>query len=1138
MVIQIVKMKPLKPLLGRAFYLLWFMVLTLTNVTIGESQTHPQEIPFQLLQQHSQIVIPDGGLKFTVPKDSIVREVTTGLSLKEYSQLRTFLEDAHPIGTTTPITGNSSAVTLSLKAGGELQIWADGLIKGKLPNLKYWVNLFKVSPNSAPQLIALVAKQRGVSRNDSTAGEVFTFSASAAPLALEVGSLSPSATASLSRISLVTSNTNNSMEKGGGAQDSNSSGNLGSAVGSQPMGASTLGSRTFSGASTGSLSIAGGTTGSGGGSTTPVAGSFGGTSGSGASAGGEMPGDPGTIGGGDTGEPNSCAQIHLGKPTEVTVAGGDANMATSDADYIPVFGGVIRSAWNTVTAMIGPVAVGQTNPNAVASDSKQTALEGGNYAMTEAAGMQTESNTNGGTAFTSSSGSSGSDVLYFAGLGYPKSARGFAGFEWEKKELSDGRTAAEITAPGSASNALIVFASPNKVGYSPVQEVRLSQGRKMVYSFQDQWNGSITFTDPTKGTLVTRWTKQPSDNPNIFDVIKTIQVGDTIIEDALFTFTHAGGGIFNLTKYKNLSNGATFNLAFGKGSIPLQWTSKAHTAHDTGFGNDLQTFDGISGDLTVSFIRDTTQRQQIPGSTPVFRMPIEAIEYNSRQFRSATNTLNQHIDANASNSKLFSTFLNVSNPKSTVREYGSDWKKNENNYAAATIVDGVRTEYERNTEGAVIKARHLFANGTAWESTFERDGYWLKSAQFYDGTAIKVIGNPIYPDAIIYTTALGEYRTELAWDTYTSDDLTQHLLTSITEIGPDGFRRTATFTWDRDTLRSYTTPDGITTETTVADVTTRAASGNVITRVLSTSTFTGYQAVFPTTFSAEATLSGGTVKQLMTLNGAVVHESTTTLGKGASGVTTQNTSGVTKNAANESGSTSSTSTPRHSIVKSVSPAGTSEQTSSQSIDSLTPTCTLRCNGIQCGDPPCSPAWKTAQKQSVPIDGPKLSIVSTETFKENGRYYLKLSYANTVLGKAAAMVVKGSKAASLEEFPRNPAPQCGKEELNLGSIQKASTLNCEILNTGGLIDDNGNLINEREWPMPPRVTICEIDKEDACGGMKIQLAAGSTVERTSNQTEPGSVYQQGPAFKKAEKTNGFSGVVSNRYDVPPNPEMCS
>lgn len=641
---------------------------------------------------------------------------------------------------------------------------------------------------------------------------------------------------------------------------------------------------------------------------------------------------------------------------------------------------------------------------------------------------------------------------------------------------------------------------------------------------------------PPKGSIVSRWTKQPSDNPNIFDVIETTQIGNTIIEKALFTFTHAGGGIFSLTKYKDLSSGATFNFAFGKDSIPRQWTSKGHTENDKGFRKMLRSFDGISGDLNVLFPRARGLRQQHPSDTPFYTMPIAGIEFNGRQFRTATNTLNQQMGADPSGGapKLFSSFLDVTNPSSTVREFNSDWRRKNNNYSSARISNGFRTEFERNTVGAVTKMRQVFANGKAWESTFEREGYWLKSAQLYDGTKIEVEGDPIHPDAIVYTTALGTYRTDLSWETYASAELTQHLLKSITETTPDGSERKATFTWDKDTLTSFTSPDGITTTISSTEVAARAANGDMIARVLSSRSFTGYTEVFPNTFSTESTLQGGVIKALTRFAGGTVHDSSTTLGKGAVNSTTQTTSGVTKNAANDASSTSTKRSARQSTAMQSGSAGTSETTATQSLLSDAPTCQTTCNGIPCGPQPCSAPWMTTPKQEIPLDGPALSIVRTDTFRENGRHYLKLYYAHTVKGEAVALVLKGKRATKIDEFPLNPPPQCGALTPNLESINKASTLNCTFENSRGLLKPDGTM----EGKMPPLVTVCEVDPEDACGGMDIQLAAGATVERSSNQPVSGSAYQQGPAFKQNGQTKGFSGVLSNRYTVPPVPALCS
>jgi hypothetical protein len=1125
-------------IITRNWFVLGVALFSLFSPPQALCQSAPTEIPFPRLLEQKEVIIPPSGLVFTVPPRYRAREDNTGLPLEEYVRLRTFLEDAKQIGPNTPLAGDSSYITLDLRTGGQLQLWSDGFIKGKLPELTYWVNLFKIKADSTPLLVGMVGLKSGISQQDSAGGKKFTISSLTTPLQVSFSvsaytASQPLATVRFSRpLQDSPSQAANVGRAGSMAGTSpSSSGSSGAAPGG--TWASSTSSPSVSTASSSSTS-AGGTLP---GSSTRLSTTSGASNGAASGGAGGAPGGPGTIGTGGTGDDSlSCAQIHLGRPTEATIAGGDPNLANSEADYIPVFGGFLRSAWNTVTAVIGPVSVGQGNPNAVTSDSPQNILEGADYRQAGTAGMRTANSQGGSNAFSSSSSSSGGDVLYLDGLGFPNEARGFAGFQWERKELPDGRTAALITAPGSANNALLIFGAPNKLGYSRIQEIHLAREQKILYQLEDQWNATSTYTDPLKGSIITRWTKQPSDNANLFDVIKTTQIGNTIIEEALFTFTHAGGGIFSLSRYKDLSSGATFNFAFGKDSMPLQWTSKGHTANDRGFGNVLRSFDGISGDLNVLFPRDTGLRQQHPSDTPFYTMPIAGIEFNGRQFRTATNTLNQQMETGSSATapKLFSSFLDVTNPSSTVREFGSDWKSRDNNYAAATISNGFRTEFERNTVGAVTKVRQVFANGKAWESTFEREGYWLKSAQLYNGSKIEVEGDPIHPDAIVYTTALGTYRTEFNWDTYTSGELTQHLLTSITERNPDGSERKATLTWDKDTLTSVTSPDGVTTTISSTEVAARAANGDVIAKVLSSRSFTSYKEVFPSTLSTASSLQGGVIQTLTTFAGGTIHQSSTTLGKGAVNSTTQVTSGVTKNAANDESSTSTNRSARQSIATQSGSGGTSETKATQSPLSDAPTCQTACNGIPCGPQPCSAPWMTAPKQEIPLDGPALSIVRTDTFKDNGRYYLKLYYAHTVKGEAAALVLKGNRAAKVDEFQLNPPLQCGAVVPNLESLNKASTLNCTFENSGGLLKPDGTI----EGKMPPLVSVCEVDPEDACGGMEIQLAAGSTVERGNNQPVSGSAYQQGPAFKQNGQTKGFSGVLSNRYRVTGVPALCS
>ncbi len=353
------------------------------------SQGAPTEIPFQRLLGQQEVIVPPSGVAFTVPPSYRARENSTELLLEEYIRLRTFLEDAKQIGPNTPVAGDSSYITLDLKTGGQLQLWSNCFIKGKLPELTYWVNLFKVKAESTPSLVGMVGSKAGIAQQDSTSGKRFTISSLTNPLQISFGVSGPTASQPLAtvRFSRPAQDSPHQAVDGGraGSVSGSPSRSSGSSV-TAPGGTLTSGTSSPSTptASSSGTSRVGTLSGS---SSRPSNTSS--ASGGASSVGtGAAPGGPSTIGTGGTGDDSlSCAQIHLGRPTEVTIAGGDPNLANGEADYIPVFGGVLRSAWNTITAVIGPVSVGQGNPNAATSDSPQNILEGSDYRMIGAVGM-------------------------------------------------------------------------------------------------------------------------------------------------------------------------------------------------------------------------------------------------------------------------------------------------------------------------------------------------------------------------------------------------------------------------------------------------------------------------------------------------------------------------------------------------------------------------------------------------------------------------------------------------------------------------------------------------------------------------------------------------------------------------------
>jgi hypothetical protein len=182
------------------------------------------------------------------------------------------------------------------------------------------------------------------------------------------------------------------------------------------------------------------------------------------------------------------------------------------------------------------------------------------------------------------------------------------------------------------------------------------------------------------------------------------------------------------------------------------------------------------------------------------------------------------------------------------------------------------------------------------------------------------------------------------------------------------------------------------------------------------------------------------------------------------------------------------------------------------------------------------SWTTAQKQDLKFFPIALGISKASTFERNKSFFVKIEYSNPIIGDTKVLVTKGGTGvAKLNEFMLdivNPN-RCDHLQLNLQEFQKASTLKCDLVVTAGGLEDDGDVIP----PMPPASVDCQINREEACNGFEIMLAAGIKNPESRSREVAGSANMKGPAFATKGQTNGFSGYVSNRFTVPPNSELC-
>jgi hypothetical protein len=1100
------------------------------------ADTPPKEISFTELLAQQTVTVPSEGARFTVPSGYQLRESSTGLTVTEYSKLVTILADAKPIGPTTAVSGNS--ITMDLSSGGRLEIATDGVIRGMLPELTYWVTLFRVSPASTPTLVGLIGRKPEISTVSAGSSYTVTVSSPTQPLSFGVAQLPSSAFAKSGQITFVNLQA--------AAQSPDQYGLASSAA------SSALAINSLSGMGSSPSAASGGSSGSGGGAQGGApSGSYpgggptgGGTPGGG---GGSGPGTPpdGGGGGGSGGGPPPCgeARIVMGPPSSASISPADPTNASADSQDIPFLGGVIRAALGTASVVIGSLRVGAVTTLAVTSDSPQTILHGASYADAFAVGLHSSSGSNTSSGQGSSFGaSSGSDVLYLGGIGYSQDAKGLHGFGWERTTLAGGQEAVLIKTPGTINNALLTFGTPNKVGYAHIKEIQFAQGARLTYDITG-WEGTITYAHPQDGTLITRFSKQPASdqNQNFLEVVKTLQIGDTIFELAKYTFSDFGGKTFYPTSQTDLRSGATYDYTYNGPELPVQWTTASHTKDDPKYGKTVRALSGVSGNAAIAFKGGATDLMQIPGDTPSFRAKFSEILVGSRQYLMGGGTLEEQIKEKSGepSEELWTSSFDVTNPTSRFALYEPNWQQNKHNHPAVSIDGGFRTEYKRNRVGAIEELKQIFANGGSWTSTFKREGYWIREAIYPDGTKVALDGELPWPTKVSVTTALGTYTATYDWKSYVQDGLEQKLLARVHETAPNGLVSTATLTWNDDTLKSITDNSGQTTEFSPTSRTLKAGDGRTMLAEKLSSTFTTFNYAHPSQQTLFANLAGGILTQKQSLLGATISEATSKFGTAATGGGARSlraVTGASTNAANHKSSTSSKQDPRSFKAAQTGPGGTAETTQTQGSESRNGSCgQCTANGVVVGQGACAQSFMTGPAAGTSYSSRGVGIATAYIRSRNGKYYVFFEWSNTVLGsKAIVLLTKGSDIGEVKEFEFEPPRGCTRE-LNLAYFKSAKSLgNCTVGTTNGELLPDGTSV-----PLdPPQPMECEIDQKDACNGFEMILAAGVVNPDTASREQSSSVKLNGPAFQENGETYGFSGHYSNRHYVQGDASACS
>lgn len=1103
----------------------------------------------------NRITIPGEGLTITdIPFKAQVTEKNTGLRAEDFAQLVSALS----LATVAGINGSNSQLGLLLKMSSdqgavrEGRLDARGMVQMRENEMMSWITLFVAAPDSVPWLTTLIGKPTFIAVNTKRDQLEITLHPTLPnnfTLQLVIPSSDPGQVAgSLSNtaVELTFNGVSGEARKGGDQKDVPAGSQQAETAAKPPTSVASAASKSLPAQaagvtpsqlinSTSQKSESGGavvTQGTGGGA----------SSGAGSGSQGGSSNDSRLI----------CERRIVGDGHHLSpIVPGDPSKANADADYASFPGGEVRISHGTAIVQIGGVKVGQVATLAVDSSTPQSIIAGYTWAMPEAIGVVTPQ-----TSSPASKSSSG--TLYIAGLGYPQNAKGFGGFEWSLTNTHRGESAVLVEGAGSLSNALLVLGNSNNVGYRRVERAELPQGVTISYQYMDQWNASITLDDPRSGTVITRYSKQPAEDPAIIRVVKSAQVGDTIFEQAQFSFQHIATNTIALSQVKNLSNGATYDLKWRDDLRPAQWGSPEHAQYDKEENRaGIPFLKEVSGAASV-LLRGQGGLQQIPSSPPSYTHRVSEAIVQGRQFFAGNEVVTDGLLTSASDatpglSKVArTTFTDHTNPKantgSVARRYNPNWLVRTQSWPEEVTTRGAKVALKHNDAGAVIEERRFLTTNQTWTSKYTREGYWLKSASVYDGTELKVEGDPKHPIAVKVKTPAGTYSATLSWTDYQSGSLAQKLLTKYTEQAPSGETRTTSFVWDRDLLKSITHNDGTTTEFDTTSITAKTAYGAEMIRLVLDQRFESARYADPMGFNRESTLQGGVLSSALRLNADLIHEHKTTYGTGTSqsgSVTTQNAFGTGRGAGGYTRVASSTNEGLNAMSNETDSDGQTQASTSQGeLSRVSGAVSCAANGVMVQPGACSTTFTMESPAKVPWSSPSLGIDKAHITKETNtagktEYKLYLWVSNNAYDKARVLIIQSK---SLDQ--RQVNYQVELKSLNDGGwcspfipvndiLKKAWALNCEAPRTAG----DGEL--DSGLPPAPLLVRCDIPKDEACpsDGSEARLTVILAAGEGDPHQDPFSPYLMPPVFRHNGNISGFTGALSNLSVAKAEPGVC-
>jgi hypothetical protein len=178
-------------------------------------------------------------------------------------------------------------------------------------------------------------------------------------------------------------------------------------------------------------------------------------------------------------------------------------------------------------------------------------------------------------------------------------------------------------------------------------------------------------------------------------------------------------------------------------------------------------------------------------------------------------------------------------------------------------------------------------------------------------------------------------------------------------------------------------------------------------------------------------------------------------------------------------------------------------------------------------------------KKVEWPAPGLGIDNAFFTREDGKYYVNISYSNTASDFGTTLIINSpalkakDRESELKKFIPEPTRTCESQTLTLKAYLKAWGLKCGAERTRG--DENPALLP------PPQLMKCEVAKRDACptaedGFLLIMLAAGENRLKVNSGDED-LPYHAPPLFEQQGYINAFQGLYSNMWQVRPNPSIC-